>query len=70
MDSLKQEIAEEHLRNRDKLSRTLDGIDMIRNDNRDDHMNRDKWQFLVNISKVLSSVQRVDLNQLIGIVTR
>ena len=37
----KQEIAEEHLRNRDKLSRTLDGIDMIRNDNRDDHMNRD-----------------------------
>ena len=37
----KQKIAEEHLRNRDKLSRTLDGIDMIRNDNRDDHMNRD-----------------------------
>ena len=38
----KQEIAEEHLRNRDKLNKTLDGIDMIRNDNRDDHMNRDK----------------------------
>ena len=37
----KKEIAEEHLRNRDKLSRTLDGIDMIRNDNRDDNMNRD-----------------------------
>ena len=28
-------------RDRDKLSRTLDGIDMIRNDNRDNHMNRD-----------------------------
>ena len=37
----KKEIAEEHLRNRDKLNRTLDGIDMMRKDNRDDHMNRD-----------------------------
>ena len=37
----KIEIAEEHLRNRDKLSRISDGVDMIRNDNRGDHMNRD-----------------------------
>ena len=37
----KQEIAEEHLRNRDKLSKISDGVDMIRNDNRDDHINRD-----------------------------
>ena len=37
----KKEIAEEHLRNRDKLSRISDGVDMIRNDNRGDHMNRD-----------------------------
>ena len=37
----KIEIAEEHLRYRDKLSRISDGVDMIRNDNRGDHMNRD-----------------------------
>ena len=37
----KQEIAEEHLKNRDKLSKVMDGINMIRNDNRNDHMNRD-----------------------------
>ena len=37
----KKEIAEEHLRNRDKLIRISDGVDMIRNDNRGDHMNRD-----------------------------
>ena len=37
----KKKIAEEHLRNRDKLSRISDGVNMIRNDNRNDHMNRE-----------------------------
>ena len=38
----KYDIDEEHMKNREKLSKIMDGINMMRNDNRDDHMNRDK----------------------------
>ena len=37
----KYDIDEEHIKNREKLSKIMDGINMMRNDNRDDHMNRD-----------------------------
>ena len=49
------------------MSRTLDGIDMIRNDNRDDHMNRDNG----SSSKYIQSVVKyTKTRQQIGIVIR